>query len=136
MNRGRNTLLKPWSSDDYLWDNYTPTMQSDPVLTNSHKTRSYGAFKSQYDYILERHLWVIIQKIVSYYQMIFLLVILFGDIRSQYLCCTPVVLTWQPIRPTAHAGRVRPVLVVLRPVPCRLQVIFNIWAKPATLRIM
>ena len=58
----------------------------------------------------------IIQKIVTYYQMIFLLVMLFGDIRSQYLCCTPVVLTWQPIRPAAHAGRIRPLLVVLRPV--------------------
>ena len=35
--------------------------------------------------------------------MIFLLVMLFADIRSQYLCCTPVVLTWQPIPPAAHA---------------------------------
>ena len=61
------------------------------------------------------------------YQMIFLLVMLLGDIRSQYLCCTPVGLTWQPIRPAAHAGRIRPLLVVLRPVPCRLQVILNIY---------
>ena len=84
----RVVILKPWSTDDYLRDNCTPTIQSDPVLTNSHETRSYRALKSQCDYILERHLWVIIKKIVSYYQMIFLLVMLFGDIRSQYLCCT------------------------------------------------
>ena len=96
--------LKPWSTDDYLRDNYTPTIQSHPVLINSHETRSYRALKSQWDYMLERHLWVIIQKIVGYYQMICLLVMLFGDIWSQYLYCTPVVLTWQPIRPSAHAG--------------------------------
>ena len=52
--------LKPWSTDDYLRDNYTPTIQSGPVLINSHETRSYPALKSQWDYILERHLWVII----------------------------------------------------------------------------
>ena len=33
----------PWSTDDYMRDNYTPTIQSDPVLTNSHETRSYRA---------------------------------------------------------------------------------------------
>ena len=42
----RGVILKPWSTDDYLRDNYTPTIQSDPVLTNSHETRSYRVLKS------------------------------------------------------------------------------------------
>ena len=137
LNRGRSTLLKTWSTDDYLWENYTTTMQNDPVLTNSHDTRSYRAFESQCDYILERHLWVIIQKIVSYYQMIFLFCYPLWrhqvPISMLYTCCVDMATDTTSCPCRQNQATFGSFAACTLPIAGDFE---YIWAKPATSRIM